>query len=324
MAEKPSALEEALEAEDPIKVAGAASIDELRRLKAAEAIFEARYSRKKRTSRFFTVAQALVGWVALAGFFANAYQNWNSKRQAEERAAADDARWAKEFARAQNADKYRAFFETSALVTDSRNPDKRLVGYALLKEFVEDPAYTSKATLMLAESLEQELKNDTSQHGLDQERHAAVVAILTALGSAPDCGALKEAARSIDKLARRHAAAGDVEESTEVLRIYVRRLIGRAAVVCKQAKEFRDVRQPIRDTLLKLPELAGNAKTPADGNLRVAQLLKQRCDEEQQASGVSDCDDIVKGYLALCDQTKAKEPKKFADETAACQVFAPR
>ena len=39
------------------------------------------------------------------------------------------------------------------LATDSANADKRLVGYALLQEFVSDNDYNIKAMLMLEESL---------------------------------------------------------------------------------------------------------------------------------------------------------------------------
>src|SRR5947209_20403073 len=121
--EKP--IREALEREDPLAAARSTDIQHLERVRLAEDIFEKRYARRRRSSRFAMVAQALVGYVALAGFFANAFQNWNNKKQAEDRARLDEERWGKEFKRAQDADKYRAFFETSALVTDTGNPDKR-------------------------------------------------------------------------------------------------------------------------------------------------------------------------------------------------------
>ena len=79
--------------------------------------------------------------------------------QAQQQSAVDQDRWSREFVRAQRADKYRAFFETSVLATDPANADKRLVGYALLQEFVDDEDYNSKATLMLEESLMQELRS---------------------------------------------------------------------------------------------------------------------------------------------------------------------
>ena len=173
-------VKRALEQEDPITLARGASSEELARLIAAEELLEKRHARKRRNARLFLLAQAMVGYVALAGFFANAYQNWNNKKQAEDRARQDEERWAKEFKRAQDADKYRAFFATSALATDASNPDKRLVGYALLKEFVADPDYNSKATFMLEESLALELRDDKGP-GLDEIHRAAVLAIVSAL-----------------------------------------------------------------------------------------------------------------------------------------------
>ncbi len=320
------ALHAALEKEDPLAVASVATVEELERLRAAEELFEKRYARRRRTSRFFSFAQALVGWVALAGFFANAYQNWNNKKQAEERARADEERWAKEFKRAQDADKYRAFFETAALATDAKNADKRLVGYALLKEFVDDRDYNSKATLMLEESLAQELRENTAPVGLDEERQAAVPAILTALAQTSDCRSLARAARSVDKLAKRHVEVEDAEETGEVFRVYVRRLVGRAAEVCPSPKEFRAVRQPLRDTLVKLPELGGLAPkgklTPADANRRIAELLLARCNEESEASGATDCPEVLKGYRDLCQASRDKERAEYQNEAAACQVFA--
>jgi hypothetical protein len=41
-------------------------------------------------------------------------------------------------------DKYRAFFETTVLATDTANYDKRLVGYALLQEFVTDSSTAAR------------------------------------------------------------------------------------------------------------------------------------------------------------------------------------
>jgi len=82
-------IEKGLADEDPIALARVMSQDELERLIAAEDLLDKRHQRKKRSARWALLAQAMVGYVALAGFFANAYQNWNNKRQAEERAHAD-------------------------------------------------------------------------------------------------------------------------------------------------------------------------------------------------------------------------------------------
>ena len=168
----------------------------------------------------------------------------------------DQERWSKEFERARQADKYRAFFETTVLATDSANADKRLVGYALLQEFVSDIEYTNKAMLMLEESLSQELRSNTKQ-GIDEAHRNAVVAIVTALSETHDCGALERAARTIDRVAQRHGKYKDAEESGEVFRVYVRRLLGQAAEVCHTPADFRAVRRPLRDTLVKIPEIGG-------------------------------------------------------------------
>src|SRR4051812_21427883 len=117
----------ALMQEDPIELARHATEDQIRHLKSAEELLEQRQNRRRRSSRLASIAQAMVGYVALAGFFANAYQNWTNQHQAEARARQETERWSKEFKRAQDSDKYRAFFETSALVTDATNPDRRLV-----------------------------------------------------------------------------------------------------------------------------------------------------------------------------------------------------
>jgi hypothetical protein len=316
------ALERALKREDPMALLESAASSDVERLKAAEELFEKRHQRKARSSRLALASQALVGYVALAGFFANAYQNLANSKAGEERARLDEERWSKEFKRAQDADKYRAFFETSALATDSNNADKRLVGYALLKEFVHDKDYNSKATLMLEESLAQELRSDTSPRGLDEGHRAAIIAILVALSDSSDCKALEQAARSVDKLAKHHARTDDVEETGEVFRLYVRRLVGRAAVVCGNMKEFHAVRRPIRDTLIKAPELGGlkGKMKPAEANRVIAELLWQHCAEEVEATGVTDCPDIAKGYERICEGSK-KDPKEYADDVAACQVM---
>jgi hypothetical protein len=310
----PKDLETGLKSEDPILVARSATSEELERLKLAEDLLEKRHQRKKRSGRLALVAQALVGYVALAGFFANAYQNWNNKKQAEERAHADEERWAKEFKRAQDADKYRAFFETSALATDPGNPDKRLVGYALLKEFVDDKDYNSKATFMLEESLALELRGDSGP-GLDEPHRAAVVAILSALSHTSDCHALERAAKTVDKLARRHAQSKDLDESREVLNLYVLRVVGRAAEVCN-AKELLQMRRPIREVILHQPVIADltGKPAPADADRRLAEILRSQCEDDSNQS-LSQCTDLAKSWKKICDEI-AKE--KLGDGAGLC------
>jgi hypothetical protein len=318
-----SELKQALDREDLLSVVQIADGEQIKRLVSAEELFEKRYQRRKRSSTIAAASQAVVGYVALAGFFANAYQNWNNKKQQEEQAKLDNARWEREFKRAQDADKYRAFFETSALVTDAKNPDKRLVGYALLKEFVDDKDYNSKATLMLEESLAQELRNEGGDGGLDEAHRNAVVAILSALSHTTDCKALERAARTIDKLARHHAKTGDVEGVREAFGIYVRRLVGRAADGCPNPKDFKSVRKPLRDTLMKLPELGGlsGKVTPAAAIERIAEILRDHCVEEIGSTGVTDCPEIWRGYDKICTSAEKNDPKVYKDEAAGCALM---
>jgi len=247
----------------------------------------------------------------------NAYQSWTNKQQQEHRDRTEQEKWNKEFARASQADKYRAFFETSMLATDSANADKRLVGYALLQEFVRDPTYDEKAMIMLEESLSQELRG-APRDKLDDVRRAAVRAILTSLAGTDDCRALQRAARSVDRVARFHANTRDDGETREVVDVYVRRLVGRAALVCGTLKDFRAVRQPIRDTMLANPELLGlNAPTEAEANLLMAAILAQKCEEEMAYSGASECPEILLAYAGLCEKG-GREP---ADDRAACETI---
>jgi hypothetical protein len=305
--------------EDPHELAALSTLDELQRLNAAEDLLEKRWQRRRRTARIFSVSQAMVGYVALLGFFANAYQNYNSKKQAEARAELDEARWAKEFKRAQDADKYRAFFETSALATDPRNADKRLVGYALLKEFVDDKDYNAKATFMLEESLALELR-DEHEPGLDEPHRAAVVAILSALSHTSDCKALTRAAHSIDKLALRHAQRQDVDEASEVLGLYVLRVVGRATQVC-QPKDLLDARKPIRDFLSRQPALADLTGKPApvDIDRRIVEILKKRVAEEAEG-GVSTSSDVLAALDKAC---KTIQHDKLTDGIGLCTPAPP-
>jgi hypothetical protein len=318
MAERDTA-HDYLKKEDPVALASQASLEELQRLKAAEEVLELRDKRKRRSSRVSVLSAALVGYIALAGFFANAYQTFVNKREQERQSKVDADRWQQEFQRTRRADEYRAFFETSLLATDNSNPDKRIVGYALMQEFVNNESYNFKATLTLEESLARELRGNT-QKGLEGTAKAAVVAIITALSQTSQCAALERAARSIDKLAERHAEWNDLSETGEVFRVYVRRLIGRAAINCTALGDFRAVRRPIRDTLLKNPELGGFKPGQhialADANQRLAELLRDRCTEELSTSGATDCTDVYQRYAKLCAQSRSGETDAKAVVTA--------
>ena len=302
--------------DDPTDLARSASLDELQRMKVAEELHRLRSDRRARRSWLAIAGPALVGYVALAGLMVNAYQSYSNKQQQEHRDKTEQEKSNKEFARSTQADKYRAFFETSMLATDSMNADKRLVGYALLQEFVRDPTYDEKAMIMLEESLSQELRGGPRDK-LDDARRAAVRAILTSLAGTDDCRVLQRAARSVDRVARYHAKTRDDGEARDVIEVYVRRLIGRAAMVCGSLKDFRAVRLPIRDTMLRNPELIGlNNPTNAEANLLIAIILQQRCEEEMNYSGASDCPEILRAYASLCDKG-GREPE---DDRLACQV----
>ena len=308
-------VRKAIDGNDPYALAASASKEELEKLRAAEELIEVDRKRLQSRNTFSVAAQVLVGWVAILGFVVNAYQSFTNKQQAERQAQTDQDRWSKEFERAREADKYRAFFETTVLATDTTNPDKRLVGYALLQEFVGDPEYSSKAMLMLEESLAQELRRNTGQ-GIDESHRNAVVAIVTALSQTHDCGALARASRSIDKVAQRLNKYGDIEEAGEVFGVYVRRLVGQAAQVCTTMADFRAVRRPLRDTLVKAPKL-GDLSYPTTqeaANTRMAEMLRDRCLVDVAVSGATDCPDIFAGYARLCALPEVP-PKEVATAT---------
>jgi hypothetical protein len=315
----PPDLRHALQTQDPFALAAAASAEQLSKLKSSLDLIEADQKRKQTHNRFTVASQVLVGWVAIAGFGVNAYQSFANKQNQERQAKVDQDRWDKEFQRSREADKYHTFLESSMLATDQANADKRMVGYALLQEFVRDESYNAKATLMLEESLVEELRSNTDK-GIDEPHRNAVVAIVTALADSSDCHALARAAKSIDRVAKRHAQFGDVEESGEIFKVYIRRLVGQAAEVCaKRPEDFKGVRRPIRDTLLKQPDIAGlkGPVTVTAANTRLAELLRDRCLEDIAVSGASECPDVFKAYAELCE-TKDMQNK---EEAGACAVM---
>ena len=200
---------------------------------------------------------------------------------------------------------------------DPTNSDKRLVGYALLQEFVDDEDYNSKATLMLEESLGQELRSKRAE-GLDEAHRSAVVAIVSALAQSSDCRALERAAHSIDKITLHHAREQDAKEVLEIFRIYVRRLVGRASLTCKTMKDFVDVRRPLIDAIQRMPPLGGAMIVLPDpiANERVARLLIEVCDEESSISGMTECRAIFQHYGVLC-----ADPTSSPNEAVACEAI---
>ena len=158
---------------------------------------------------------------------------------------------------------------------------------------------------MLQEALSQELKRGSSTSLADDTR-AAVMAILSALSQTKDCAALTKAAHSIDTVAKRLAETHNKAEAQEVYAIYVRRLLGRAAQVCKTSSDFRGVRAPLREALVRqtglTPPIQGSELGAKEVNTAIAQLLVARCQAEQQVAGSSDCPDVRAGYLELCPE----------------------
>src|SRR5512135_1232837 len=87
-------------ASDPAELARSASVDELQRMKLAEEVVRLRIDRTKSSSRLTIASQVLVGYIALAGFFVNAYQSYSNKKHQDEQARIDQDKWNKEFRRA--------------------------------------------------------------------------------------------------------------------------------------------------------------------------------------------------------------------------------
>jgi hypothetical protein len=312
--EQSKAVHEALENQDPLKLVRSLSADEIGRLELAEKVLELEHNRRKRTSPLSSV----VSLVAFGGLAVNAFQSYSAGKTQERLREADQGRWEKEFERAKAADRYNAFLATSALATDNSNADKRLVGYALLEEFVDDKDYNAKSTLMLEQALFDELDRDDVE-GLSEEHRNSVTAILSALSGTEDCGALSRAVRSIGRIAKRRAKTNDVAEAQEVFDLYVRRLYGRAAIICKTPEDFRQVEKTLSESLVKAPELGGLPPklklTPADANLRLTTLLIEDCKSELQITEVGDCTDVLRSFDGMCQRGLAG-----GDGASSCQA----
>ncbi len=102
------------------------------------------------------------------------------------------------------------------------------------KEPIEHALATEDAKALAGAATAEEIQH---RPGLDAEHRAAVGAILTALSQTSDCRALERAARSVDRIAKRHAKFRDAEETGEMLQVYLRRLLSRAADVCTSFKD---------------------------------------------------------------------------------------
>ncbi|HUB06529.1 MAG TPA: hypothetical protein VMB50_05995 [Myxococcales bacterium] len=292
---------DAIKREDLAHVANAMSLEDLEKMKLAEEVFDLHFKRRKRSGKLALATQSVLSLVAIGGIFQNAYQSFQNKKQQDAQQQVDQSRWNQEFERAKAADKYRAFFETSALATDPSNPDKRLVGYALLQEFVQDKDYNGKATLLLEQALDQELGRDKDP-GLGEASRSMVVTILNSLSGTNDCKALQQAARSVDGIAKRLSQTHDTEEASEVFGLYVRALVGRAPLACGSFDDVRQVWRPLRDALQRNPVMGGLPPKPTapQAATRIVEILRDRCLREVQTAGSSDCAEIFQRYAQHC------------------------
>lgn len=317
-----NAVHEALQKDDAFLLAKTATKAELDQLAAAEGVLEKRRQRTHKWGRLIVAGQALAAYVALAGFFANAYQNWSDKHEARARAEQEQNRWTAEFKRASQTDRYNAFFQTSSLVTDP-NHDKHVVGYSLLREFVDDPDYKAKTMTLLETSLSQELRGNTAKVGIDQSHRVAITEIMSALGHSTDCKVLQDSARSVDRLTFRQDRVGDGEETSEVFAMYVLNVLGAAARHCKQEDDFEKVREPLRDALVKVPDLGGSTNTKLDNakaSRRLAEILRDECEDDMSTSTQSGCPEALRGYAQFCATMPTEQPHDYAQQKDACAL----
>ncbi len=309
---------DAIRRQDLAHVSRSMTLEDLEKMKLAEEVFDLHYRRRTRNSMLVVVAQMLLGLVAIGGVFQNAFQNYENNKEQAQQQKADQERWEREFDRARETDKSQAFFKTSALATDKDNPDKRIVGYSLLQEFVRDGEYNAKATLLLETALQQELARNTASN-LGEDSRSAVTAILMSLAGTDDCKALEQTARSVDQLAKRLASGHNAAEASEVFDLYVRLLAGRAPLVCSSFADIRRVWTPLREALQKNPALGGlpaGTATPEAAARRIAEILRDSCLRELRIAGSSDCDEVIRRYVQRCERRAAT-----SGPAPACEVI---
>ena len=314
-------VQEALKKDDAFLLAQNATKEELDLLAAAENVLEKRRQRTHRWYRLVILGQAIAAYVALAGFFANAYQNWSDKHETRARAEQEQSRWTAEFKRASRTDRYNAFFQTSSLITDP-NHDKHVVGYSLLKEFVDDPDYKGKTMTLLETSLSQELRSNTAKVGMDQAHRVAITEIVSALGHSSDCKGLQDSARSVDRLTFRQDRVGDAEETSEVFAMYVLNVLGAAASHCASVEDFEKVRQPLRDALVKIPAIGGSTEKldSRKASRRLSEILRDECEDDMSISTQSVCPSALRGYAKLCASMQRDQPTEYANQKDACDL----
>jgi hypothetical protein len=312
-------IREALSSKDPLALARAAG-PELAALKAAEDVLEARARAEEKPSKFALASQALVGWLALIGVALNVFQMYSNRKQFDQQRAAEESRWRQEFDRTRAADKHNAFFQVAALVTDGE-VDRRLLGYALLGEFMGDKEYYDKAQLMLSERMAAE----TEAKDFNESHRNALRVIVRTLAQTKDCEALIQGATSVHKLrkARDVQLSGDDGISTPVEELYadfVRYIYGRALLVCGgRHDEVRLVRGEIRAALLPYVKGKDEKERRLAGNRLMMQYLRDRCLDEPQGAA-SECPSIFHAVQQQCQEIQKKDPKQYLFEAESCEM----
>ena len=313
------AIRDALAARDPVKLAQAAGAG-IGALKAAEDVIEAREKAEDKPSKLAIASQALVGWLALIGVALNVFQMYANHKQYQESRAADQERWQLEFQRSQESDKHNAFFQVSALITDSVI-DRRVLGYALVAEFMGDKEYYDKAQLMLSERLAAEV----DAKDFDEAHRNAVRVIVRTLSQTKDCVALIQGASAIHRLktARDEQMNGEDGISTPVEDLYadfVRYIYGRALVVCAgRYDELRLVRNELRSAMLPMMKGADNKEKAIAANKLIVQYMRDRCLDEPQGAQ-SECPAIFEAFSRRCQHIEQKKPDDWATEKEACAM----
>jgi hypothetical protein len=313
-------IREALASRDAVKLALAAGAD-IGAIQAAEEVIAARVKAEQRPHFLTMASQALVGWLALIGVALNAVQMYSNRRQFELQRSTEEIRWQQEFQRSRAADKHNAFFQVAALVTDGE-VDRRLLGYALLGEFMGDKEYYDKAQLMLSERM----ASETEAKNFGESHRNALRVIVRTLAQTKDCDALIQGASSVHKLkkARDAQLSGDDGIATPVEELYadfVRYIWGRATTVCAgRPEELRLVRNEIRAALLPYVKGADEKEKRAAANKLMAQYLRDRCLEEAPGA-ISECPAIFQSLLQGCGEVEKKEPKRWPTEKDGCDVL---
>jgi len=312
-------IREALDAKDPVKLALAAGPD-MAALKAAEDVIAARARADEKPNKFALASQALVGWLALIGVALNVFQMYSNRKQFDQQRTAEEARWKLEFDRTRASDKHNAFFQVAALVTDGE-VDRRLLGYALLGEFMGDKEYYDKAQLMLGERMAAE----TQAKDFNESHRNALRVIVRTLSQTKDCEALIQGATAIHHLrrARDVQLSGDDGIGTPVEELYadfVRYIYGRALLVCGgRHDEVILIRNEIRSALLPYVKGKDEREKRAAGNKLMAQYLRDRCLDEPPGAS-SECPGIFNAWLLSCKTEEKKDPKAFVFEKEGCDL----